>query len=531
MKSVKHVCLALAFSVGIGSVVEAADRVALLIGNSRYANKTLTLRNPENDVAALSEKLGALGFVVISTQDASANDMNNALAAFEKQMVGAEMGLFFYAGHGSQAGGENFLIASDFSGSTANSVKSAAVTLSSVREAFQRANPEAGIVILDACRDNPLKIQVGSGDRQIGLARSQGSTGLLIAYATDPGNVAFEGTGDNSIFTTALLKHLAEPGLDVRLMFGRVRQDVVLQTRGAQVPWVEESLIGDHSLNASLDGRGREAAVTRDIKRWREVSSKSTPEPYANYLAEFPEGMFVDFARQRIDRLSAAELTAVATPKEPTEKTSWFDLSEDSFRVADALNILGFAPSPTRTLDIIELETAAAAYEASLGGDAVITMDNLFADASRLLLYLGGSVGKQIQIDIAALSSIDQTLIIANDAYAQMKEIAGDDPEAQPLLKQAEEDIKAIERAQTEVLAQLDQERAYYEELMSRANASFADYMVDRTIGTDGETRSFEQTGTDQTDRAALFLKHVKLEADDETKGTYSWLSDFLPNS
>ena len=181
----------------------------------------------------MSKALTDIGFTVITAQDASNAHMHSALAAFEQHLIGAKLGLFFYAGHGSQVSGENFLLGSDFTTVSAAGVKAASMTLTSVREVFARAAPDAGVVILDACRDNPLKISFDTGERQIGLARTKGTTGLLIAYATDPGNVAFEGTGNNSIFTTALLRHLDEPGLDVRLMFGRVRQDVVLRTRGA----------------------------------------------------------------------------------------------------------------------------------------------------------------------------------------------------------------------------------------------------------------------------------------------------------
>jgi hypothetical protein len=508
-------------------VTFAADRVALLIGNSRYDNAALSLRNPANDVAAMSQKLGSLGFVVITAQDASSADMLRALNAFEKQLAGAEMGLFFYAGHGSQASGENFLLATDFQGNSSDAVKAASLTLGKGRAAFAQAKPLAGVIILDACRDNPLAVQLDPTGKSNGLARSRSTPGVLIAYATDPGNVAFEGTGDNSIFTTALLKHISEPGLDVRLMFGRVRQDVVLRTRGAQVPWVEESLIGEYTMNPSLDSGGREAMIARDIQMWRDVSSKSTVQPYNDYLAAFPDGMFKDFANQRVSRLSYAANLPAST--DPVVLAS-LDVTKDTDRISAALNILGFTPSSRSAVDIDELQAAAAAYRASLGDNAALTADNLFADASRLLLYLGGNVGKQIQIDIAALSSIDQTLIVATDAYNELEEIAKGDANAKPILEQAKLDIAAIQRAQTEVLGQLDQERGYYEDLMAQANTNFSQYMVERTIGA-AATRSAPTDDEKQVDRAKLFLKHVNLAANAETQGTYQWLSDFLPRS
>jgi hypothetical protein len=531
IRQIQHLLLTVLMICFIGPAVFAAERVALLIGNSKYDNKALSLRNPVNDVSAMSKSLSALGFVVITAQDASISDMQNALSAFEKQLEGAQLGLFFYAGHGSQVSGENFLLATDFADPSFAGIKSASLTLSTVREVFARAKPAAGVVILDACRNNPLNIKLDSGETQVGLARTKGTTGLLVAYATDPGNVAFEGTGENSIFTTALLKHLGEPGLDIRLMFGRVRQDVVLSSRGAQVPWVEESLIGEHSLNASIDAKGREAYIARDIRRWREVSSKTTAKPYHAYLKEFPKGMFADFAQQRIARFSFTNIAKnTSTSADDGVQVASLDVTRDSRRIADALSILGFSQPSRSAVDIDDLEASAAAYRASLGENAALTADNLFADASRLILYLGGSVGKQIQIDIAALSSVDQTLIIAQDAFNELVQIAGDDPAAKPIVDQAKLDIQAIERNQTEILAQLDQERTYYEDLMSRANENFSEYMVDRTIGAVA-TRSFETTDGQQTERAKLFLTHVKQAANAETRGTYSWLSDFLPKS
>lgn len=501
----------------------AAERVALLIGNSIYETKALSLRNPANDVAAMAQVLGELGFVVITAQDATKSDMDRALAAFEGQAQGAEVALFFYAGHGAQAEGENYMLATDFRGSDAAAVKAASLTMGDVRAAISRARPRAGILILDACRDNPLEIRGISGP---GLARTQTGAGLLIAYATDPGNVAFEGTGENSVFTTALLRHIREPGLDARLMFGRVRQDVVLRTRGAQVPWVEESLLGPVLLNPSLSAAGREAMVARDIEAWRVASASTDPEAYEKYLRDFPNGLFRDFARTRLETLRR-----VATARDGDRKVQLaaLDITRDTEKIAAALSVLGFAPaSRSSSLSLDELEAAAAAYRESLGENAAVTNENLYADASRILLYLGASVGKQIRIDIAALSSIDQTLVVARDAYAELEQIAGDDPNAAPILAQARADIAAIERAQAEVLAQLDQERAYYEELMEKAGRNFPEYMNERTLGSSA-TRAVGRFDEGTAERARLFIRHVQLETRPETRGTYRWLSDFLP--
>ena len=134
------------FVTGLPALAE--NRVALLIGNSAYDNPALSLKNPVNDVADMATALGQLGFTVITAQDANKRDMERALSAFEAQVTGADIGLFFYAGHGSQAGGENFMLAADFKGNDRAAMDRGALTMGAVRDVFARAKPRAGIVIL-----------------------------------------------------------------------------------------------------------------------------------------------------------------------------------------------------------------------------------------------------------------------------------------------------------------------------------------------------------------------------------------------
>ena len=241
----------MAIAVALAAIpgdARAEGRVALLIGNAAYANPKLNLRNPANDATALAEALDGLGFETRALINADREETEVALAGFVRKAEGAEIALFFFAGHGMQIEGENYLVGSGFSTLSRGDIAGEALSLDVVRAALARAQPELGVIVLDACRNNPFRLPAR------GLARAQGGAGLLIAYATDPGNVAYDGRAANSVFTSALIQHIATPGLDVRLMFGRVRQDVVRTSTGSQVPWVEEAVLGEHVLQVAPAG-------------------------------------------------------------------------------------------------------------------------------------------------------------------------------------------------------------------------------------------------------------------------------------
>ena len=217
----------------------AEERVALLIGNERYASAQLSnLSNPANDARALEPVLARLGFATDVLVDADRAAAEAALHEFSADAAGAEVALFFFSGHAVQIEGTNRLLTAGFSQRIEPEsgterflaeVERETLDLDAVREALAAAAPDLGLIVLDSCRDNPF---IDSGLAVRGLARAPGRSRLLIAFATDPGNVAYDGGGANSPFTAALLDHIATPGLEVRLMFGRVRQDVVLATGG-----------------------------------------------------------------------------------------------------------------------------------------------------------------------------------------------------------------------------------------------------------------------------------------------------------
>ncbi|MEM9048499.1 MAG: caspase family protein [Pseudomonadota bacterium] len=517
-----------------GLPAAAAGRVALLIGNASYENARFDLRNPVNDVRALSEALTGLGFDVIIAEDTDAAGMRAALDALRARMIGAEIGLFFYAGHGVQVGGENYLLAKDLVGITREAVEAASVTLGEIRAAFDAAGPELGIIILDACRDNPLiDGGVGMFADGPGLTRSRGGAGVLIAYATDPGAVAFDGSGENSVFTEALLAHIATPGLDVRLMFGRVRQAVVVSTEGAQIPWVEESVLGEFYLNTTATADNRAALIDRDVRRWREVSASLRPEPYRAYLEEFPEGMFREFAESRLARFSMVPQTA---PGNPTNPDGPFDLARfvaeaEPERLAAALRMLGYLPQDSVAPASEALERSLEALVAQTEDPSAFVGDTVYLEAARINVFLGVRIGDRIKEYIADLVVFDIAMARAQAAYAEAQAdvAAGKYSEAE-MRAVLDPEMERLGIAQTVILTRLDQYRLYYEELINSAGTHFGSFMSPALLGLQSQAaRGLGDLGEDAQRDIRLFIKHARLTQDETTRGTMTWLSDYLP--
>ena len=236
---------------GAGTDADSGRRVALVIGNSAYTG-TSPLVNPENDATDMAEMLGGLGFQVILRLDADEDTMDNALSELEVQSAGADMALVFYAGHGMELDGLNYLVPVDARLETASAVARETIMLDSVLGATLGARTR--IVILDACRNNPFARSMRDARsrnvRSGGLAAvSTGpGSGLLVAYAAAAGDVAADGDGRNSPYTKALLQHLESPALDVRLMLGNVGAAVRESTGADQQPFIYTSLAGEHLL-------------------------------------------------------------------------------------------------------------------------------------------------------------------------------------------------------------------------------------------------------------------------------------------
>jgi hypothetical protein len=234
---------------GILAIPAAAEqRLALVIGNSSY--ETAPLANPVNDASDMAAALRNLGFTVILKKNASLEVMEEAIEDFGNRLKKGGVGLFFYAGHGVQVYGSNYLIPVGARIKKESDVKYRAVDTGRILDELDNAGNGLNIVILDACRDNPFGRSFRSSTRGLSIIAAA-PRGTLITYSTSPGSVAADGKGRNSPYTESLLKHMTTPGLPVEQVFKQVRQDLSQKTRGQQIPWELSSLSGDFYFNAS----------------------------------------------------------------------------------------------------------------------------------------------------------------------------------------------------------------------------------------------------------------------------------------
>ena len=227
-------------------VVGAVDpniRQALVIGNSEYRHAG-RLRNPVNDARAIGSTLQQLGFEVTTLLDADQRKMERAIRDFGDELRNRRgVGLFYYAGHGMQFDGENYLLPTDINPSTEDDVRYDAVPLGKMLAQMRAADNAMNVVILDACRNNPFSRSFRTFSP--GLAQINAAAGTFISFATAPGQVAADGDGNNGLFTGKLLAHLQTPGLKIEEVFKRTTADVYTASNQRQAPWVQYSVIGD----------------------------------------------------------------------------------------------------------------------------------------------------------------------------------------------------------------------------------------------------------------------------------------------
>jgi hypothetical protein len=221
-------------------------RIALVIGNGSYANAS-NLPNPGNDARAIARSLREMGFEVSEGTDLDRPGMEKLLRAFLSASATARVSLLFYAGHGLQVGGKNYLVPVDAKIASATDFMFDTVELDKILAGLEDES-RTNIIILDACRDNPLASRLAERTRSSSVGSGLASvsalgTGTLIAFAAAPGQVALDGSGPHSPFTAALLKHIASPGVELRTMLTHVRSEVVRATQNKQVPWDHSSLL------------------------------------------------------------------------------------------------------------------------------------------------------------------------------------------------------------------------------------------------------------------------------------------------
>jgi Caspase domain len=219
----------------------AEPRVALVIGNSHYKQAPLT--NPVNDARAIARALAGSGFAVTEKEDLGLKDMHIALRDFGDALRQGGVGLFYFAGHGVQVKGRNYLVPVDADIEREDEVIYNSLDASQVLDKMESASNRLNIVILDACRNNPFARSTRSAAS--GLAQMDAPVGTLIAFSTAPGSVASDGSGENGLYTQHLLQSLREPGVKIEDVFKRVRASVRRDSKGKQIPWESTSLEGD----------------------------------------------------------------------------------------------------------------------------------------------------------------------------------------------------------------------------------------------------------------------------------------------
>ncbi len=321
----------------------AQNRVALVIGNGAY-EKVPELPNPPRDAADVGRALERLNFKVTQIKNATAQDMRKAVVDFGRAADGSEMAVIFYAGHGMEVGGENWLIPISAELRSDADIESEAVSLRAVSLQVSKAR-QLGLVILDACRNNPFaaKMKRSLATRAVprGLAPTEPSDNVLIAYAARDGTTASDGDGRNSPFTTALLKHIETPGLEISFLFRRVRDDVMAATKREQQPFVYGSLSKEEiylvAPVASAPAKPAADAVkvgpAEDEKFWQAIQTSNVTGLFEDFLSRYPKSSHAAEARQRIKDLRSKEVAAAPPPTmslRPDDNASAAKASETS---------------------------------------------------------------------------------------------------------------------------------------------------------------------------------------------------------
>lgn len=246
MPSVKHVLFAVlayiaATAIASEAIAASEFRTALVIGNNSYKNGAL--RNPVNDARAVADKLKLLGFKVLLRENATRDVMYQAIDEFASSLHAGGVGLFFYAGHGMQIKGKNFLVPVDTNIQAEEDIEFLGIDANMVLSRMDAARSRVNLIVLDACRNNPFARNDRSGT--MGLAHMDAPKGTLIAFSTAPGSLAKDNGGSNSVYTKHLIEYLATPALPVEQMFKEVRVAVARETQDKQIPWESSSLMGD----------------------------------------------------------------------------------------------------------------------------------------------------------------------------------------------------------------------------------------------------------------------------------------------
>lgn len=287
------------------SVGQQELKVALVIGNSKYRESPLT--NPVNDSRAFAAKLRTLGFEVIERENLQAKQIPPTLREFRASLKPGAVALFFYAGHGLQIKGSNYLPAVDADITSEEDVPMNSIELNKVLDMLGEAKTRLNLVFLDACRNNPYARSFRSGAG--GLAKVEAPSGTLISFATRPGSVASDGQGQHGLYTEYLLKAIDEPDIQIEQALKSVVSGVKKTSKGQQEPWMEGSIEGDFYFRGGPRGEGKAQAaaptdpLSLEVAFWESVRDSRDARDLQAYVDKYPGGQFVPLAKVRIEGL------------------------------------------------------------------------------------------------------------------------------------------------------------------------------------------------------------------------------------
>ena len=323
MRSGEAMVRALVVLLCIASTLCAAQpagekRVALVIGNAAYKSSPLT--NPVNDARAIADQLKSLGFDVISRENLKVAQIPGVLREFRSRIQPGAVAMFFYAGHGLQIKGVNYLPAVDAAVQGEDDVPLQSLNVNQVLDIMEDTKTRLNLVFLDACRNNPFARSLRSAAG--GLARVNAPSGTLISFATRPGSTASDGTGKHGLYTEYLLQEIIKPNQPVEQMLKGVVIGVKKLSQGKQEPWMEGSLDGDFYfvggplaqaapvLAAAPSGIGE--AATFELTFWDSIKVSTQAADFRAYLAKYPQGQFAPLAEARVAALAPAETAPAA---------------------------------------------------------------------------------------------------------------------------------------------------------------------------------------------------------------------------
>ena len=322
--SLKHSPFVLFFSMLVfllfSAAAKAEKRVALLIGNSAYQH-VVPLANPANDVRLLAAAFRDLGFDVLERQDVGYIGFKKAIRDFTTRLADSgpdTVGFVFYAGHGLQVGGVNYLVPVDAEIEKESDISLYSLDANALMQGLIGVGNRLNVIVLDSCRNNPYKPKT-RGLNSGGLARMDAPSGSLIAYSTSPGHVAEDGDSANSPFTRALADEISKPGAIIEIVMKRVRQRVFGATEGRQLPWSSSSIIGEFCPAGCAPGAapGNASSEAKDPahRAWLTIKDSKNRRILRSFSKKYPNSLYAEFARIKMEDLKPGKSKTHHAPK------------------------------------------------------------------------------------------------------------------------------------------------------------------------------------------------------------------------